>query len=130
MIDRHSPIAKDDNGCVGKKNLQNQKELICLGETGVRDRDCNAIASYHTTFHLLLPRLSVCLYCTDHETSIKTDVVEPHHVTITKDCNSVVPDCHGVTQNCRSFSVVSPTFVLVEMTNESMGGQLQDELFF
>ncbi|KAI4903357.1 hypothetical protein NFI96_000121 [Prochilodus magdalenae] len=43
------------------------------------------------------------------------------HVSITKDCNGVVPDCHGVTQKSSRLSLAtSPAFVLVEMTNPNL----------
>ena len=42
---------------------------------------------------------------------------------VAKDCYGVVPDLHGVTQNGGGLpSVTSPTFVLVETTNDSMYG--------
>ncbi|KAI4888646.1 hypothetical protein NFI96_027076 [Prochilodus magdalenae] len=46
-----------------------------------------------------------------------------HHISITSNCNGVVPECHRVTQNgSGSSSVMSLAFVLVETTNKSVCG--------
>ncbi|KAI4877377.1 hypothetical protein NFI96_006499, partial [Prochilodus magdalenae] len=70
------------------------------------------------------------LICSKEKKQKATKRVHYHQVPETKvdgppttDYSGVVPDCHGVTQNgSGSSSVTSPTFVLVEMTNESVCG--------